>query len=309
MRRRALLATLGSVALAGCGERTYSPSTERRPDPLTPPANVTVYTEGRPMPEAPESPTVETAREFVATHEEHLVYNQLIGKADTRVRVSGYDYPTSVSVEPATTQVVHETDAGVYLLSSCSGEAEYYCEDRDPNGGCGRGAGRNAHAVTHFVGDGEHRRVPFNAYACKEISDPYASDDPTENVPLDDHDRAAKLNIYDFTGLHPTVDAEITHAASGDLVLSKSYDLSLQLAVQADVTRRRGVYEVEATIDGVTVHREWTVTDREAASWTGLCVYATPDGEPVIVIAGKNGSIGLPESMCRRPRTESEPKS
>lgn len=304
MRRRALLATLGSVAVAGCADRT-APST-RHTDPLTPPANVTVYTEARPMPDVPSSPSVESAREFVAAHEEALVYNELVGKGDPMVRVSGTDYPISVEVEDATTHVVHEGDAGVYVLSSCSGEAEYYCENRDPNGGCGRGAGRNAHAVTHFVGDGEHVRIPFNAYSCKEFREPYAAGDPGENVALDDHELAARLNCYDFTGDEPTVDVRIIHAASGDRVLSESYDLSLPLSVQPNVTRRRGVYEIEATVDGVTAHGEWTVTDPEAASWTGLCVYVTPDGEPTVVTVGRNGPIQLPDSMCRPRETESE---
>lgn len=298
MRRRRYLGVLGSVALAGCAGRADPPSTNRATDPLTPPGNLTVYTEARPMPEPPDSPTVETAQEYVATHEEHLVYNQLIGKADARVRVSGHDYPISVEVEPATTQVVLDREEGVYLLSSCSGEAEYYCEDPEPNSSCSRGAGRNAHHVTHFVGGGEHHRVPYNWYACKSSDEPYASDDPAENVQLDERERAARLNLYDFAGLHPTVDVTITHAASADVVLERSYDLSLSLALQPDVTRRKGVYETEATVDGTTAEGEWTVTDEDAPSWTGLSVYVTPGGEPVILTVGRDGPMQLPESGC-----------
>lgn len=306
MHRRTFLATLGSAALAGCGGRGGLPSTERDTDPLTPPPNVTVYTDARPSPEVPSSPDAESAREFVAAHEEALVYNELVGAVDRPVEVSGTDYPTSVEVEPATTQVVHEDDAGVYVLSSCSGEAEYYCEDRDPNGGCGRGAGRNAHAVTHFVGDGEHVRVPYNWYACEASDEPYAGDGSSENVALDDRQRAARLNLYDLSGWEPTVDVTVTHRESGDVALERTYEPSLALTVQPDVTRRKGTYDVAVDVAGAVASGEWTVESPDDPTWTGLCAYVTPVGEPAVLTVGTDGPIELDDTACRVRPTETD---
>ena len=308
MRRRRFIALLGAAATAGCADRSESDVPPRRSEEkmLTPPANVTVYTEARPMPTAPNTPSREGAREFVATHEENLVYNQLIGKADRAVEVSGRDYPTSVEVDPAQTQVVLEREAGVYVLSSCSGRAEYYCEYADPNRGCGRSSGRNAHAVTHFVGDGEHVRIPYNWYACKRSEGPYESDDPVENVDLDERERGARLNIYDFSGWKPTVEVTITHQNSGDVALEKSYDMSLALAVQPDVARRKGTYTVEVDVAGATASGEWEITSKNDPSWRGLCIYVSPSGEPAVLTVGTDGPIELHDTGCRVRETSRE---
>ena len=309
MNRRRLLALLGSTALAGCGARDTSPSARptTRSTPATPPSNVTVYTEARDAPERPDEVTRESAVAFVAEHEETLVYNELIGDGNPMVRVSGQGPATDVSVDPAEVVVLFEREEGLFLLSSCTGTAEYYCE-----GSCGSSTTRNASAVTHFVGPDDHVRVPYNAYACRDVLEPYAGDDPSENVELDERDAAAKVQLYDLAPGDHDLDVTVTHRASGDRVLDETFELSLPLTVRTDLTRRKGAYDVRAELpDGTSATGEWTVTGPATYSWTGLSVYVTPAEELVVHTVGGAG-IDLPESLCadsaerRKRRSEEE---
>lgn len=282
------------------------PST--RSTPPTPPPNVTVYTETRDAPERPDEVTRESAVAFVAEHEETLVYNELIGEGDpmVRARASGQGPATDVSVDPAEVVVLFEREGGVFLLSSCTGTAEFYCE-----GSCGPSMTRNASAVTHFVGPDDHVRVPYNAYACRDVLEPYAGDDPTENVELDERDAAAKVQFYDLALGNHDLDVTVTHRASGDRVLDGTFELSLPLTVRTDLTRRKGVYDVRAELpDGTTATGEWTVNGPASYSWTGLSVYVTPGEDLVVHTVGGEG-IDLPESLCadsaeRRKRRSEE---
>lgn len=307
MRRRRFLLAAGTALLGGCA----SDSPDRNPAGLpsttataTPPETIT---DCREPPTLPAEPTRERAREFVAAHEEALVYNWLVsqngGPDDCRPDEPGSSASaasatgvTEVTVEPATTAVTADADPGFYVVSSCSGSASYWCPDE---GRSCSGASRNAHFVTHYVGDGRHVRVPDNWTSCNVRDDPYRSPDAAENVSVPEDEPGATFRVYDFGG-GDTVDATLTHLGSDETVLAETYEPPHGPAVQSNVTVRRGNYRLVASADDARTSREFSITGRDDPAWNGICVYLGPDGDLRIVEVATSGDLAVPESNCFR---------
>lgn len=180
MRRRDVITALaGSTYLLG-GCVTDSDSVgESTANPTLPP-NVTTVTGTKPLPTPGSPSSPEAARSFVETHEQRYVYNELVDGIATA-------YPAiEISVEPAQTAVVHTTDRGYYLLSSCSGSARYYDPDGSPSS-----ATKYASSIAHFVSTEIHRRIPFGAYRCRDpVITASSGERPARPV--------ARFQLYDF---------------------------------------------------------------------------------------------------------------
>ncbi|WP_255150858.1 hypothetical protein [Halorarius halobius] len=284
MNRRAYLAALsGTVAaVAGCSSRD-PPAPEPTPEPTPPPDVETVTPLDEPgTPDDVSSRSA--AREFVARHERRLVHEEL------RSGFGGAQPPVAIDVERPQVAVVHETDRGYYLLSTCSGSADYH----DPDGSA-RGATRNAASVAHFVGD-VHRRIPFNGYRCRR---PVATTTPRSDVP------AARFQIYDFeTPPDDDTDAgghEVAVTVSDEsTVLDETYRTSLPLTVQPGVTASSGRYALEASLaDGGRVEHDWDLSDADAPAWWALAVLVTHGGELTTLTLYPNEAVGLPRgTLC-----------
>ncbi|ELZ98057.1 hypothetical protein C440_02378 [Haloferax mucosum ATCC BAA-1512] len=297
MKRRDILAGVagGVSMLTGClgkRESAEEPTRTRTTEP-TPPANVTVFTETEPLP-TPSAASVsdrEAARSFVERYEQQYVYNELVHGFGSNGAA------TAIDVESAQAVVVHTTDRGYYLLSSCTGSAEYY--DRN---GSNSGASRNASAIAHFVGSDTHRRIPFNYYQCSrpgvEQSEKEAGNTPT-----------ARFQIYDFDTEpdydHPeegghTVDVTVTDDG-GATVLDREYQTSLPLTAQTRVTETPGEYTLSVSLDSEKrLEYEWSLSDPNKPSWWALSILVTNGGELTAKTLYPNETVGLPDSgVCR----------
>lgn len=318
MRRRHFVLAAGTALLGGCASDS---STDGDPDghapaesdstdlsgsgatgSTTPPATTV---DCREPPSPPADPTRDSAREFVASHEAARIHNWLVaqhgGSGDCRPDGAGVEVRSSsarrvveMSVEDAETAVTADTDAGFYVVSSCSGSARYWCPDE--RRACAR-AERNAHFVTHYVGDGEHVRVPDNWIACDVRDEPYRSPDAAENVAVPEDDPGMTFRIYDFLGGR-AVDATLTHLGTGDEVLAETYEPPRGPSVQTNVTVRRGDYRLVASASDDRVAHEFSITSRDDPAWNGICVYLGPDADIHVVEVATSGDLAVPESGC-----------
>jgi hypothetical protein len=292
MRRRDVITALAGSAcmLGGCvtdsdpvGESTSIP---------TVPSNVTTLTGTKPLPTPATPSSPEAARSFVETHEHRYVYNELVDGIATV-------YPaTEISVEPAQTAVVHTTDRGYYLLSSCSGSARYYDPEGSPSS-----ATRYASSIAHFVGAGTHRRIPFGAYRCRDpVVTVSSGERPARPV--------ARFQLYDF---ETPPDYDLTEqdgrsvqvtVTSGDdeTVLSREYQTVVPLTIQPNVTRRSGRYTLTVSLaDGGSVRDNWSLSTSVTPEWWAVAVVITNAGEVVVRTLYPNDDVGLPrETLCRR---------
>lgn len=292
MKRRAFLASTlaGTGALAGCGGRSETDRERTRTPRPTPPPDVVTET-AKAVPEPSGVDSTEAATAFVTEHESRYVHNELVDG------FGGDRAATDITVELASAAVVHTTEQGYYLLSTCSGSAEYYSADGSS------GAGRNAASVAHFVGGDTHHRVPFNFYSCESPGVPT----PTEREsgpPL------ARLQLYDFQtppdyenpdeGGH-TVDLTVRDD-DGEAVLDRSYQTSLPLSVQPRVTDEPGAYTISAALDdGTTAKYDWAPSGPEDPSWWAVAVIVTNAGGLTVQRLYPNETVGLPErTLCRR---------
>lgn len=299
MRRRPFLASLASTApvIAGCATAP-PPDPGPTPEP-TPPPDVSVVTETRPLPTPGAVPSRSAAQRFVATHERRYVHNELVdGFGSTRPAVD-------IAVEEPRVGVVHADDRGYYLLSTCTGTARYFDPDGSPSAGS-----RNAARVAHYVGPGVHRRIPFNAYQCRQpvvAATPEGSDGPA----------AARFQVYDFETPpdydHPeaggrTLDVTVADA-DGETVLDRRYQTSLPLTVQPGVTSTPGRYRLIASLrDGGSVGRDWRLDGTDDPSWWALVVVITDAGELVVLTWYPNEAVGLPRRTLCRPVESTEPR-
>lgn len=314
MRRRALLSSLGTVLLAGCGS-------DPDPGPVSVPDTTTTYagttlSEPKSVPESPDTVTPESAERFVREYERATVYNELLpGHRDegrgVEARPGGCRGAKSIEVEEPRTRVLLTGEAGVYVASAISGHMEYAC----PGSG-GASSTRNRNFITHYVGPNRHEAVPYNFYHCAGRDDPYAGSD-AENVSLDTDDDGysdeapMKFNLYNFHPDDPAVAVWLTHLGTGDRVLAETYETDLSLTVVSNLAVRTGRYRLTARLaDGTGVTREFDVTGPSAATWDGTCVYVTPRKELRTLVVGSEGELGVPGSRCHeslsRERTTSE---
>jgi hypothetical protein len=289
MRRRALLAALagGLSGLSGCGTDS---TRVREPTRQTPPPNVSTVTEQRPIPAPSGVQHSAAARSFVERHERRYVFNELVdGSGQTQPAVD-------VTVDPVQVAVVARTDRGYYLLSSCRGSVEYAATD-----GSSGGMTVYASSVAHFVGSGTHRRIPFNAYRCREpvVSFP----DGSPETP------AARFQLYDFE-TPPDADLETpdghrvdvtVEGPDGEPVLAREYQTSIPLTVQPSVTRTPGAYTLTASLNGAApISHDWSLSTPVDASWWALAVVITNGGELLLRTLYPNDAVGLPSStLCR----------
>lgn len=312
MRRRQILAAV-PLLLAGCSR---SPTADRRPTVTTTALPETI-TDCEPTPDPPSDPTAAEAREFVAAFEESRIYNELASQnggldecrpdgpgvsADSR-RVRG---PTEITVEPAATAITAETDAGFYVASSCSGEAEYLCVKRGP-GSCSSRSGRNADFVTHFVGDGRHARIPHDWIACRVRDEPHRSPAESENVAGSEEEPGAQFRVCDFESGTHGIDVTLTHVGANEELLAETYEPPYGPAVQTNVTVRRGRYRLEAAAGDERAERALEIRGREDASWDGTCVYRGVDGSLAAVEVATENDLAVPETSCyERHRREAD---
>ncbi len=293
MRRRRVLASIacGTSILAGCATRERDSRSSVSTSQPTPPPDVTTLTETKPLPEPSEVSSSAVAQSFVETYEQRYVYNELVGGFGS----SGV--ATEITVEPARVAVVHTTDSGYYVLSSCRGSARYY-----RSGSSASSATRNASSVAHFVSNERHRRIPFNAYRCErpvvQTSTANNSDKPL-----------ARLQIYDFESdpdyEHPeqggrTVNVTVWND-SGEAILEQAYQTSLPLTIQPAVTETPGSYTLAASLaDGPTVQYEWDLSTPETPSWWALCLAITAGGRLAVKRWYPNEEVGVPSNgVCR----------
>lgn len=305
MRRRALLAALGTGLLAGCGS---SPDTGSISAPDTTETTTyagTTLTEPKSVPEPPETVTPESAERFVRDYERATVYNELLpghreeGRG-VEARPGGCSGAKSIDVEEPTTRVLLNAETGVYVAAAVSGHMEYAC----PGSG-GASSTRNHNFVTHYVGPDRHIAVPYNFYKCAGREDPYAGSGPGETVALDtDDDEYAeeepmKLNLYNFHPDDPAVAVWLTHVESGDRVLAETYETDLSLTVVANLAVRTGTYRLTARLaDGTGVTRELDVAGPSAPAWDGACVYVTPQTDLRTLVVESDGELDVPGSRC-----------
>lgn len=293
MRRREILSALvcGTGVLAGCSTESRFNRESTSTPASTPPPNVTTFTETKTLPTPDGVSSREAARSFVQTHEQRYVYNELVDG------FGGSQPAINIDVEPTQVAVVHTTDSGYYLLSSCTGSAEYYDPDGSPSNST-----RNASSVAHFVGPTHHRRIPFNAYRCQrpivESSSEVASDEP-----------AVRFQIYDFDTkpdyVHPEqgghmVDVTLTDA-DGTSVLEREYQTSLPLTVQPRVTETPGQYTLSASLaDGRNIQHTWSLSGPASPSWWALSILITNGGDLAVQMLYPNEAVGLPSgTLCR----------
>lgn len=314
MRRRALLSTLGTALLAGCGSNP-DPGPVSAPDTATTYAGTTL-SEPKSVPERPDTVSPESAERFVREYERATVYNELLpGRGDEGrgVEISAGDCggAKSIDVEEPRTRVLLTGEAGVYVASAISGHVEYVC----PGSGSASGS-RNRNFVTHYVGPDRHDVVPYNYYQCAGREEPYAGSD-AETVSLDEDDDGysevapTKVNLYNFHPDDPAVAVWLTHAETGDRVLAETYATDLSLTVVSNLAVRTGTYRLTARLaDGTGVTRELDVTGPSAAAWDGTCVYVTPQQKLRTLVVESDGELGVPGSRCHeslsRERTTGE---
>lgn len=308
MRRRQVLAAVPAL-LAGCSD-SDAPPRDRWPtatDATTTPLPETI-TDCEPTPDPPSEPTADEARAFVAEFEEARIYNELVaqnggpdecrpdgpGVQANSSRVRG---ATDVSVESAETAVVSPAPSGYYVVSSCSGAAEYLCVKRGP-GTCGSSSRRNAHFVTHYVGDGEHVRIPHNWIVCAVREEPYRADDPSENVAVPEGEAGAEFRVYDFEEGRHEIDVTLTHAGADEEILSETYEPRYGPAVQTNVAVRTGAYRLEVASGGERTVRAFTLYGRDDPSWNGVCVYRAPDGALDATVVATEGELAVPRTRC-----------
>jgi hypothetical protein len=291
MRRRDVITALaGSTCLLG-GCVTDSSSEGSTANPTVPP-NVTTVTGTKPLPTPASPSSPEAARSFVETHEQRYVYNELVDGIASA-------YPaTEISVEPAQTAVVHTTDRGYYLLSSCSGSARYYDPDGSPSS-----ATRYASSIAHFVGAGIHRRIPFGAYRCLDpvitASSGEHSTHPVARFQLYDFETPPDYDLTEQDG--HTVHVTVTDG-DGETVLSREYQTVVPLTIQPNVTRKPGRYTLTVSLaDGGSVRYNWSLSTQVAPAWWAVAVVITNAGEVVVRTLYPNDDVGLPrETLCRR---------
>jgi|GEM_PF-6024436 len=294
MRRRDVLAavTCGAGALAGCSTDPGSRLDVTPTPESTVPPDTRTLTEEKPLPRPDDVPTEAAARSFVETYERRYVYNELVDGFGTSRPA------TDICLESTAVSVVYATADGYYLLSTCRGNAHYY----DPDGSPSR-ARRNAASVAHFVGEGVHRRIPFNAYRCAApvVTDP--DDRGDDGAP-------ARFQIYDFEtppnyertdrGGHE-VGIRITDA-DGEVVLERGYRTSLPLTVQPGVTRTAGEFSLSADVaDGDRATHDWSPPGTADPAWWALGVLITHAGDVIVETLHPNDTVGLPDtSLCAR---------
>lgn len=310
MHRRRVLLTAGAALLGGCAS---NPSVDRDPvgspsDTSTSPSTTApaTITDCRQLPDPPADPTQERAREFVAAYEEARVYNWLVtqngGPDDCRpdepgsnTSSRGTEGAVEIDVEAAETAVTADADGGFYVVSSCSGRARYWCPDE---GRTCSSAGRNAHFVTHFVGDGSHVGVPSNWIACRVRDEPYRSPDAAENVTRSEDEPGMTFRVYDFREGDHDVDVTLTHLGAKEEVLAETYEPPHGPAVQSNVTVRRGDYRLVASAADDRTSHEFSLAGRADPSWDGVCIYLDPDGDLRVVEVATTGDLAVPESGC-----------
>jgi hypothetical protein len=292
MRRRDVITALaGSTCLLGGCVTDSDPVGESTSTPTVPP-NVTTFTGTKPLPTPASPSSPEAVRSFIETHEQGYVYNELVdGIASAHPAIE-------IDVEPAQTAVVHTTDRGYYLLSSCSGSARYYDPDGSPSS-----ATRYASSIAHFVGTGIHRRIPFGAYRCR---------DPVITASSGEHPArpVARFQLYDF---ETPPDYDLTEqdghsvhvtVTDGDdeTVLSREYQTVVPLTIQPNVTRKPGRYMLTVSLaDGESVRYDWSLPTQAAPEWWAVGVVITNAGEVVVRTLYPNDDVGLPrETLCRR---------
>lgn len=305
--RRQILAAIPPV-LAGC---TSSP-------PATSPSTTGTRTPSemiddcRPMPDPPADPTAPESRDFVACYEEALVYNWLVAQNDgpsechpdgpgSSVSSAGVGGATTVDIEPTRSAVVAGTDVGHYVVSSCTGRAEYWC--RDEGRACAN-TGRNAHFVTHYVGDGRHARVPHNWFVCHVRDEPYRASDPDTNISIPADELGMTVRVYSFKE-DVSADVTLTYLGPDERVLEKTYSPNGGPAVQSNVTVATGDYRLVAETDGERTVQEFSLTGRDDPAWNGVCVYVGPDDLHVVEVATE-GDLSVPESTCYGDRNEGD---
>lgn len=134
------------------------------------------------MPELPESVDRNSAQAYVQTYEEHRIHNELLGE-DMSEEHEGYGSMGSdrdvvkLDIEPLEIELLRDAPHGYYFITSISGRAEHWCQDRPPKSsdaqgdedpdekyghGCGSSIGIHNHAVVHFVASNHHMRIPYN---------------------------------------------------------------------------------------------------------------------------------------------------
>lgn len=277
--------------LAGCATRerdNHSPVSTSHP---TPPPDVTTLTETKPLPEPSDVSSRAVAQSFVETYEQRYVYNELVGGFGN----SGV--ATEITVEPARVVVVHTTDSGYYVLSSCRGSARYFDPDGSPSS-----ATRNASSVAHFVSKELHRRIPFNAYRCEQpvvqTATANNSDEPLARLQI--YDFETKPDYEDLEQGGRTVDVTVRNADE-EVILEQAYQTSLPLTVQPAVTETPGSYTLAASlVDGPTVQYEWDLSTPGTPSWWALCLVITAGGNLAIKQWYPNGEVGVPPNgVCR----------
>ena len=311
MRRRALLSTVGTALLAGCGSDPDD-SVPAYPDrEQTPTYTGTTLSEPKPVPEPPETVTPESAERFVRAYERAAVYNDLLpGSANesggsVEVRPGGCVGAKSITVEEPTIRVLLTDGPGVYVAAAVTGHVEHACPGSGSAGGT-----RNRNFVTHYVGPERHVVVPYNFYRCAGRERPYAGRGTSENVTLDtdndgyDETPPAKIQLYDFHPAPHDVAMWLTHVPSGDRVLAETYSTDLPLTVVANLAVRTGTYRLVTRLeDGTSASHEFKLTDPSAAAWDGTCVYLTPQEDFRALTVGTAGELGVPDSLCHESLT------
>ncbi|NEU56105.1 hypothetical protein [Halorussus sp. MSC15.2] len=312
MRRRALLATLGTALFAGCESKTTDRVAEPD-DTATETYAGTTLSEPKPTPKPPESVSPESAERFVREYERATVYNQLLpGNPDesggVEVDPGGCGGAKSIDVEEPTTRVLLTDDVGVYVASAISGHVQHVCPGSRSSSGT-----RNHNFVTHYVGPDRHVAIPYNFYQCAGPEEPYVSSRATENATLDTDDdgyrEAAplKIQLYDFHPDDPAVAVWLTHVGSGDRVLADTYSTDLLLTVVANLAVRTGTYRLVARLaDGTSVTREFDAAGPSAPGWNGTCVYVTPQKDLRALVVEPEDGLGIPTSRCHESLARAE---
>ena len=304
--RRHVLASLPPL-LAGCA--SSAPVSRPTVTPTaTPPEMID---ECRAMPDPPAAPTRAEAREFVAAYEEARIYNWLVAQNDgpdecrpdgpgSSASAAGVAGATDVTIEFTKTTAVAETTTGYYIVSSCSARAAYWC--RDEGRSCSH-AGRNAHFVTHYVGDSQHVRIPHNWFVCHTRVDPYRTPETDTNISLSGKDPGLTFRVYLFDDNEDVTDISLTYLNAAEQVLQETYSPNVGPAVQSNVTVATGEYRlVVETADERAVH-EFSLTGRDDPAWNGICVYVGPEGLHIVEVTTE-GELAVPEGTCYEHRPE-----
>lgn len=303
MQRRRFLLACGSALLAGCSSGV--PSVDREPVTPTPTPPETI-TECRDLPDPPADVTRQAAREFVTAYERAFVANDLIAQhggprscppegPGTRGDAPNTTAAVALSIQTLETAVVAETAAGLYLVSTCEGSAEYWCTDE---GRVCSHSGRNAAFVTHFVGEGRHVRVPHNWTACSYEAAPYTGPDPAPTLSVPEGESGLRLRVYDFGGGETPIPIELRHRGTGDVVLDRTADPPYGPAVYANVAVRTGPYRLVAgTGDGRTA-ATFDLAAFDDPDRNGVCVYRGPGGTITITTVATAGVLAPPTGVC-----------